>query len=92
MAPAESRLVVTVRPRASRSGIDGWAGPALRVRVAAPPAEGAANEAVRALLATALGCAPSRVTIVRGHGARTKLVRVAGLSADEVRQRLGGPS
>jgi hypothetical protein len=87
----ETRLTVEVRPRAGRDEIAGWQGPRLRVRVTAPPADGAANEAVRALLAERLGCAPSRVEIVRGHTARTKIVRVVGLAPDEVATRLARP-
>ncbi len=87
----ETRLTVEVRPRAGRDEIVGWQGPRLRVRVAAPPADGAANEAVRALLAERLGCAPSRVEIVRGHTARTKIVRVVGLAPDEAAARLARP-
>jgi uncharacterized protein (TIGR00251 family) len=86
----EARLIVEVRPRAGRDEIVGWHAGALRVRVAAAPADGAANEAVRALLAARLRCAPSRVEIVRGHTARTKAVRVAGLPPEEVAARLGG--
>jgi uncharacterized protein YggU (UPF0235/DUF167 family) len=56
--------------------------------VTAPPAGGAANEAVRDLLADTLGCSRSAVTIVRGHGSRTKLVDVAGLTSAEVTRRL----
>lgn len=91
MPPPETRLTVEVRPRAGRDEIVGWQGPRLRVRVTAPPADGAANEAVRALLAERLGCAPSRVEIVRGHTARTKIVRVAGLAPDEAATRLARP-
>jgi uncharacterized protein len=87
----EARVTVEVRPRAGRDEIVGWQGPVLRVRVAAPPADGAANEAVRALLAGRLGCARSRVEILRGHTARTKVVRVAGLAPDEVAVRLAAP-
>jgi len=87
----ETRLTVEVRPRAGRDEIVGWQGSRLRVRVTAPPADGAANEAVRALLAERLGCAPSRVEIVRGHTARTKIVRVAGLAPDEAATRLALP-
>ena len=87
----ETRLTVEVRPRAGRDEIVGWQGTRLRVRVTAPPADGAANEAVRALLADRLGCAPSRVEIVRGHTARTKIVRVAGLAPAEVAARLTLP-
>jgi uncharacterized protein YggU (UPF0235/DUF167 family) len=80
MLPAlEVRLTVEVRPRAGRNAIDEWQGDILRVRVAAPPAGGAANEAVRSLLAERLGCARSRVEVIRGHTAKTKVVRVVGL-------------
>ena len=65
-------------------------GATLRVRVTAPPAEGAANEAVRDLLAAALRCPRAAVEIVRGATARTKVIRVSGLSQDEVLTRLGG--
>ena len=91
MAPPETRLTVEVRPRAGRDGIAGWDGPILRVRVAAPPAGGAANEAVRALLAERLRCAPSRVEIVRGHTGRTKIVRIAGLAPADATARLEKP-
>jgi uncharacterized protein (TIGR00251 family) len=89
MPPPEARLTVEVRPRAGRDAIVGWQGGVLRLRVAAAPIDGAANEAVRALLAERLGCARSRVEIVRGHTARTKVVRIAGLDRDEARARLG---
>jgi hypothetical protein len=91
MPPPEARLTVEVRPRAGRDEIVGWQGAALRVRVTAPPADGAANEAVRALLAGRLGCARSRVEIDRGHAARTKVVRIAGLSLSEAVARLAAP-
>ena len=92
MSPPDARLTVEVRPRAGRDQILGWHGGALRVRVAAPPADGAANQAVRALLAAELGCAPSRIEIVRGHTARTKAIRVAGLAPAELAARLGAPA
>lgn len=91
MPPPESRLTVDVRPRAGRDEIVGWQGGHLRVRVSAPPADGAANEAVRALLAERLGAARSRIEIVRGHAARTKLVRVVGLDPAALAARLAMP-
>jgi uncharacterized protein (TIGR00251 family) len=91
MAPPETRLTVEVRPRAGRDGLAGWDGRILRIRVAAPPAGGAANEAVRTILADRLRCARSRVEIVRGHTARTKVVRIAGLTPAEAAARLDGP-
>jgi uncharacterized protein (TIGR00251 family) len=79
---------VQVQPRASRNEIVAVAGSSLRVRVTAPPAGGAANAAVCALLADTLDCPRSAVRILRGHSARTKLVGVAGLSPDAARARL----
>jgi uncharacterized protein (TIGR00251 family) len=92
MSPPELRLTVEVRPRAGRDEIVGWQGTVLRVRVAAPPTAGAANAAVCALLAARLGCARSRVVIVRGQTSRTKVVRVLGLAAGEAAARLGMPA
>ena len=80
-----------MRPRAGRDEIVGWQNARLRVRVAAPPAAGAANEAVRALLAERLSLARSRVEIVRGQTARTKVVRVLGLAPEDLSVRLGMP-
>jgi uncharacterized protein (TIGR00251 family) len=84
------RLVVTVQPRHRRNEIVARAGATLRVRVTAPPVDGAANAAVVDLLARALDCPRSAITIVRGHAARTKLVEIAGLSAAELAARLPG--
>ena|SRR5262245_21941187 len=89
--PPEARLTLEVRPRAGRDEIVGWRGPNLRLRVKAAPADGAANEAVRALLAERLRCARSQVEIVRGHAARTKIMRIVGLAPDEVAGRLAMP-
>jgi uncharacterized protein (TIGR00251 family) len=84
----ETRLTVQVLPRASRNGIVAVDGTTLRVRVTAPPADGAANQAVRDVLAEALDCPRSAVTILRGRTARTKLVGVTGLSRRELLSRL----
>jgi hypothetical protein len=51
---------------------------ALRVRVAAPPVEGAANDELSLFLARALGVAPSAVEIMSGHASKNKRVRVHG--------------
>lgn len=86
--PEGALLHLRVQPRASRDEILGWQDGILRVRVAAPPVEGAANAAVLALVARALHVAPSTVAVVRGVRGRDKLVRVAGLTEAEVRTRL----
>ena len=76
------RLVLRVTSSAGRSGIFGPVDvgegrTALAVKVAAPPVEGAANEAVIALLARELGVAKSAVSIVSGESSRLKVVRIA---------------
>jgi len=83
------RFAVRVQPRASRSEVAGVHGDALRVRVTAPPVEGAANAAVVELLAEVLGVPRRAVRITRGATGRAKLVEIDGLGAAEVRARLG---
>ncbi|HHH41550.1 MAG TPA: YggU family protein [Chloroflexi bacterium] len=86
-----ARFAVRVVPRAKRSEVMGVQGEALKVRVAAPPVEGKANEALRAFLAERLGLRRQQVEIVAGHRGRRKVVRVQGLSPRQVRERLLGP-
>ena len=90
--PPEARLTLDVRPRAGSDEIVGWRGDKLQLRVKAAPVDGAANEAVRALLAERLGCARSRIEIVRGQAARTKVVRIVGLAPGEAASRLATSS
>jgi uncharacterized protein (TIGR00251 family) len=70
---------VRVAPRASRNRIIGVQEGALKVALTAPPVDGAANEALRKLLAKALGVPKSAIEIVRGERGRTKLLRVRGV-------------
>lgn len=81
-------IQVRAQPRASRSEIVGPHGNALKVRIAAPPVEGAANLELEKVLAKALGLPRSSVQVVRGASGRNKLVRVTGLGPDDVRRRL----
>lgn len=88
-----ARLVVHVQPRAKRAGIAGRHGDALKDRLSAPPADGAANDELVRLLAATLGVPPRVVTITAGHTARRKAVRVEGLTtADAVRRLLESAS
>jgi uncharacterized protein (TIGR00251 family) len=77
---------VRVAPRASRSAAAGEHDGALKVRVAAPPVEGAANDELVRFLARSLGLAPRDVEIISGHTSRTKLVRARGATAAQVRR------
>jgi uncharacterized protein len=81
-------LTVRVTPRAGRTAIAGLGDGRVLVRLAAPPVDGAANDALLALFARRLGLPRSAVTIVRGLRSREKQVRIDGLSPDLVRARL----
>lgn len=83
-------VISTVRavPRAGRDPIDGVLNGAMRVRLAAPPVEGAGNQALVALLAAALGAPPRDVSIVHGTRGRLKLVWARGLTAGDAHRRL----
>jgi len=83
-----ARLAVKVVPKASREGLAGWLGDAVKVRVTAPPERGRANEAVCAVLAEALGVPADHVRLVAGHAAPRKVVEVDGLDVSEARRRI----
>ena len=81
-------LHVHVQPGAGRSAVVGRHGDALKVRVAAPPVEGRANEATEALLAEALGVARSDLELTSGATSRSKRYKLRGIDATEVDKRL----
>jgi uncharacterized protein len=82
----DGSLVFAVRvvPRASRTAAAGEHDGALKVRVAAPPVEGAANEELTRYLAKRLGVSGGSVEIVGGHTSKTKVVKAAGASAEDL--------
>jgi hypothetical protein len=80
------RFAVHVQPRASRSEITGVHGDSMKVRLEAPPVEGAANAALIELLADALGVSRRNVQIVGGQRSRSKVVEVLGVGAESVRR------
>ena len=83
------RIAVRVQPRAARSEVAGLHGDRIRIRLAAPPVDGAANEALVRFLAEALGVPPRAVSIASGHASRSKTVTASGVSASEAMARLG---
>ncbi len=85
-------LAIHLQPRAARTELAGLHGDALKVRVAAPPVEGAANEALCAFLAHRLALPRSRVRLLRGATSRAKVVCLQGVRAAEVAARLGLPA
>jgi uncharacterized protein len=82
------RLEVRVIPRAKRTEIAGRRGSALLVRLAAPPVDGAANEALRAFLAERLGVPQRQIAIVRGATSRDKTLAIEGIGAAAIEAAL----
>src|SRR4051794_6496994 len=82
-------ISVKVQPRASRNEIGEALGNELRIKVTAPPVDSAANEGVIQLFAESLDYPRSRIVLVRGGTSRHKVVKVCGLSPQEVGERLG---
>lgn len=80
---------IRVVPRASRSEIVGEMEGAVKVRIASPPVDGAANGEVIKLFAKTLGVAKSAVEIVSGQTSKAKQIRISGVTAEEVRSALG---
>ena len=87
-AQPQATLSVRVQPRASRNEVAGLVGETLKIRLTAPPVEGEANDACLAFLAKLLDLAPSRLAIIQGTRSRTKVIRITGLTQDEVHARL----
>jgi uncharacterized protein (TIGR00251 family) len=83
-SPEGAILAVHVQPKASKTEYAGVHGDALKFRVAAPPVEGAANEALCAYLAERFGLPKKAVTVRSGHNSRKKRVVLAGVTADRV--------
>lgn len=82
-------FAIKVHPRAKKNAITGKVDDALKLSITAPPVDGKANQACIDFFAKLLNLPRSSVTIAAGHASRNKVIRVAGLSAEEVRDRLG---
>ena len=81
-------LTVCVQPGASRAGIIGMRGDALKVAVTAPPEKGKANKALVKLLAGEFGLPAGNVIVASGTGARRKVVRLHGIAPGQVEATL----
>jgi len=86
---AGASFAVKVHPRAKKNAITGELGDALKVALTAPPLDGRANQACIEFFANLLKVPRASVTIASGQSSRRKVIRVAGLSSQEVRNRLG---
>ena len=83
-------LDIRVIPRAPRTRVDGMRGAAVLIRLAAPPVEGAANDALVAFLSDALALPRRNIRIVSGEKSRDKRVEIDGLDESTARARLLG--
>jgi uncharacterized protein len=81
-------FAIKVHPRAKRNAVAGELGDALKLSLTAPPVEGKANQACIEFVAELLRVPKSSVSIASGETSRQKIIRVAGLSASQVRERL----
>jgi hypothetical protein len=79
---------VRVQPRASSTGIAGEADGALKIRLAAPPVDGAANDELTRFVAKFFDVARQQVEIVSGLRSKHKVVRVNGISTEECERKL----
>ena len=82
------RVRVRVQPRASRTEVAGEYDGALKVRVAAPPVDGAANDELVRFIARRVGVAQSRIRIVSGDAGRSKILEIEGADVTSVRRAL----
>jgi uncharacterized protein len=84
------RFSVRVQPRASRDAVSGVPGDALKIRLAAPPVDGAANEALVNFLAALFAVPRRAVRILAGDSSRSKLIEIDGVTARAIHDVVGG--
>jgi uncharacterized protein len=82
--PSNIRVAVYIQPRAKRTEVAGRHGSDLKIRIAAPPVDHAANEALRAFVAKRLGVPQRNVRLIAGVTSRRKVLEIEGVTADQV--------
>ncbi|MGB8990106.1 MAG: DUF167 domain-containing protein [Candidatus Sulfotelmatobacter sp.] len=82
-------FAIKVHPRAKKNAVIGQLGNALKVSLTSPPVDGRANQVCIEFFAKLLMLPRTSFTIASGQNSRAKVIRVAGLSAEEVRKRSG---
>ena len=86
--PAGAVLNLRIVPRAARNAIQGELGDALKIRLCAPPVDGAANAALVEFLSDAFSLPRARVQLLAGATSRNKRVLLSGLTASAIRSQL----
>jgi len=89
--PGSATFAVKIHPRGKKNAINGEVGDTLKLSLTAPPVDGKANAACIEFFANLLKVPRSSVTIASGESSRRKVIRVVGLSAEELRKRLNVP-
>lgn len=94
MAPIEQtaegvRLRIKAVPRATRSEVAGLHGDVVRIRLAAPPVDGAANEELIRFLSDTLSVPHTAIRLVSGQTSRSKVITIVGITLEQVRVSLG---
>ena len=77
-------IAIKLQPRARKNAITGQVGDALKVSLTAPPVDGKANQACIEFFANLLKVPRSAVTIASGQSSRNKVIRIAGVSTEEI--------
>ena len=88
MAEAVCYLKILLSPRAGVNALVGLQGEELKIKIAAPPVDGAANQALLKFLAKLLGLRSGDLSLVAGQTGRRKIVKIDGLDRDELWSRL----
>ena len=83
-----ARIEIYVQPRASKTEVAGLHDGRIKVRLAAPPVDGAANAELVSFIASRLGLAKSKVRVVAGESSRRKVVEVEGVDAQTIEEKL----
>lgn len=87
--PEGVTIQVSVQPRSSKNQIVGLKGEALKIKLTAPPVEGAANKMLIELIAKELGVSKSNIEIRHGQSGKTKVIFIHSLTEELAKQRLG---
>ena len=82
------RVALKVVPGAAQSGVVGWLGDDLKIRVQAPPEKGKANQLLIKLLAETFKIKPQAISIIRGHYSARKVIEIKGLNKSEINKAI----
>jgi uncharacterized protein len=85
----ETRIAVKVQPNAHRSEVAGLTGGVWKIKIAAHPDKGKANQELIDFLSDKLAISKDSITILRGHTSRNKVLLIGALTTEEIDQRLG---